>query len=82
MRLAISPITLDTEEGAVVCTEADVSLAISSSVAISIVPVDSLGQSYQHSTKAIVGDAEDADIATFLTTVDAALTGLLVAKGI
>ena len=69
MRIIVHPITVETESGPVVCTEAEVSVAVSSSVAMRLVPIDGAGTQYPDQAVGIVGDNQQADIATFLSTV-------------
>ncbi len=69
MRIIVHPITVETESGPVSCTEADVSVAVSSSVAMRLVPIDGAGIQYPDQAVGIVGDNQQADIATFLATV-------------
>ena len=78
MRLPILPIYIDGTE----CTEADVSLALSSSVAIRVVPVDAYGVEYPAAAVGVVGDPTQPDIAAFFAAVSAATTELLAARSI
>jgi hypothetical protein len=82
MRITVNPITVDTDSGPVVCTEAEVSVAVSSSVAMRLVPVDSSANLYPDQAQGIVGTGDDADIATFLATVAEASRVLAVGRGI
>lgn len=72
MRIQVHPIIVETEAGPVSCTEADVSVAVSSSVAMRLVPVDGAGNQYPEQAVGIVGDSSQADIATFLGSVASA----------
>lgn len=78
MRLSINPVVVED----VTCTEAEVSVAVSNSVAIRIVPVSPAGVEYQEAALGVVGDSDQADIAVFLTSVAAATSALLTARGI
>lgn len=78
MRLPISPITVDDT----VCTEAEVSAAISSSVAIRVVPVDADGVEHPNGALGVVGTADQPDVAAYLEAVTAATANLLTGRGI
>lgn len=77
MRIAITPITVDD----VLCSEAEVSVAVSSSVAMRAVPVDADGNEHPDATIGVVGDASAPDIAAFLAQVSEAAGQLLEARG-
>lgn len=77
MRIAITPVTVDD----VLCSEAEVSVAVSSSVALRAVPVDADGNEHPDGTIGVVGDVNQEDIATFLAQVSAAAGQLLEARG-
>lgn len=78
MRLQITPITVDEA----VCNEAEVSVAVSSSVAIRIVPVDGTGTEYPEAAVGIVGTSDQPDIAAFLTAVGNATQELMSERGV
>lgn len=82
MRITVNPIIVETESGPITCTEADVSVAVSSSVAMRLVPVDGAGNLYPDQAQGIVGTNDQADIATFLATVAEASRVLAVGRGI
>lgn len=73
MRLPISPITVDDT----VCTEAEVMLAFSDSIALRADPVGADGTVFQSHTISIVGGPESVDVATFIDTVKAAMVVLI-----
>lgn len=77
MRIAINPIMVDDVE----CSEAEVSVAVSSSVALRAVPVDADGNEHPDGTIGVVGDSSAPDIATFLSQVSEAVGQLLEARG-
>lgn len=78
MRIPISPVTVDGIE----CIEAEVSVAVSSSVAIRVVPVDAAGTEYPDAFLGVVGDTSQSDVAAFLSQVSEATQQLLEARGI
>lgn len=81
MRIQINPITVQTESGNVVCTEAEVSVAISNSVAIRVVPIDGSGTEYPGAFMGVVGTPEmDTAIADYLTSVNALTEALVNSK--
>lgn len=77
MRIEINPITVND----VLCSEVEVSVAVSSSVALRAVPVDTEGNEHPDGTIGVVGDASQEDVATFLAQVSAAAGQLLEARG-
>lgn len=81
MRLSINPIICQTEAGSMTCTEAEVSLAVSDTLAIRLVPVDADGTEYPDAASAIVGDSRDPEIAAFLEALTSALINLLSGRG-
>jgi hypothetical protein len=74
MRISIPPI--ETDRGTP-CTEANASVAISSSVAIRVVPVDPDGVEHPEVTQTIVGGPNVPDIAALMATVAAAVEAVL-----
>lgn len=78
MRLPITPISV----AGVSCSEAEVSVAVSSSVAIRIVPVDADNVEYLDAATGIVGTADQPDVAAFLAAVSDATSALITARGI
>jgi hypothetical protein len=74
--------TVDTEDGPVQCSEAEVSVAVSNSVAIRIVPVDGGGNEYPLSAIGVVGTSDQEDIAQFMSAVTSATIDLLEQRGI
>ena len=82
MRISISPITVTTDDGDVVCSEAEVSVAVSTSVAMRIVPIDPAGLEHSDAAVGIVGTNEQNDIAAFLDAVTAASAVLLTNRGV
>lgn len=52
--------TVETEEGVIECSEANASIAISSSIAVRLVPIDSNGNEYPEAASSLVGTL-DAD---------------------
>lgn len=78
MRLAMNPITIDGN----VCTEAEVSVAVSNTTAVRVVPVDDNGTEYPDAALGIVGGPDEPDVAAFLATVATAATTLLAARGL
>lgn len=78
MRIPILPISIDEK----ICEEAEVSVAVSSTLAMRIVPVDQDGTEHPETALGVVGGEEQEDIALFLSIVrDAAIT-LLGDRGI
>lgn len=75
------PISTITVEG-VPCNTANISVAVSSSTAIRVVPTDAAGNEYPDAAMGIVGDSSQADIATFMDAVAAAATVLVAGRGI
>lgn len=69
MRINTKPITVETESGPITCTEAEVSVAVSSSVAMRVVPIDGAGNEYADQAIGVVGDSNQPDIAIFLASV-------------
>ena len=83
MRIALThPIVVSTESGDVTCTESEVSVAVSNSVAMSVVPVGPDGTIYSGSTIGIVGTSEQEDFAVFLASVSSASSVLMATRGI
>lgn len=78
MRIAINPIMINDIE----CSEAEVSVAISSSVAIRVVPVDAGGIEYPDAFMGVVGTTAEEDILTFFNSVSNAVSTLLGGRGI
>jgi hypothetical protein len=82
MRIAINPITVTTDNGDVVCSEAEVSVAVSNSVAIRIVPVDDEGIEYPLAATGVVGATDQPDIAEFFDAVGTAVSVLVSGRGL
>lgn len=82
MRININPVNVETEGGVVVCSEADVSVAVSSSVAIRVVPVGPDGKEYPEGTMGVVGTQDQQDIVDFMASLAVSLDSLLEARGI
>lgn len=81
MRIQIKPTTVQTETGSAVCTEAEVSVALSNSVAIRVVPVDGSGTEHPEAFTGVVGTPEmDAAIADYVSSVTALTEALVNAK--
>lgn len=81
MRIAIKPVTVETEAGPVTCSEAELSVAVSNSVAMRLVPVDGSGNEYPADSLGIVGDSSAPDIARFLDAVKSASEVLVEGRG-
>lgn len=81
MRIAIKPVTVETEIGPVICSEAEVSVAVSNSVAMRLVPVDGSDNEYPAASLGIVGDSSASDIAQFLDAVKSASVVLVEGRG-
>lgn len=73
MRITISPVTIDGQ----VCTEAELSVAVSNSVAIRAVPVDGNNVEHPDGALACVGDESNPAIAAFMATVRDGAAALL-----
>lgn len=78
MRLPIQPLTVD----GITCTAAEVSVAVSNSTAIRVVPVDANGLEYPDGALGIVGTADQPDTAAFLDAVATATAALIAGRGI
>lgn len=78
MRIQIDPVTVDGN----VCSEAEVSVAVSSTVAMRVVPVDGDGTEYPEAAVGVVGGEESEDVAAFLSAVREAAVALLDGRGI
>jgi hypothetical protein len=74
MRISIP--LVETELGTP-CTEANVSIAISSSVAIRVVPVDADGVEHPEATQTIVGGPSSPDVRVIMNTVALAVEAVL-----
>lgn len=82
MRISLSnPIIVTTDGGNISCSEAEISVAVSNSVAVRIVPVDADGNEYLMSATGVVGTVEQEDIATFMDEVASAVTMLISNRG-
>lgn len=81
MRIAINPINVETDAGLVLCAEAEVSVAVSNTVAIRIVPVGPDGTEYSNNATGIVGGADQPDIETFLLELAASSLKLMQSRG-
>jgi NACalpha-BTF3-like transcription factor len=82
MKININTVNIETEDGNVACSEAEVSVAISNSVAMRIVPVDANGTEYPNNALGVVGDMSQEDIALFMAQVASAAADLMGARGI
>ena len=83
MRITLSnPITVSTDNGDVSCSEAEISVAVSNSVAVRIVPVDVDGNEYPDAATGVVGTGDQDDISTFMDEVSAAVTVLIANRGL
>lgn len=78
MRVSINPVTVD----GITCVGADVSIAISSSCAIRLVPVGPNGEEFADAAMGIIGADNEPDMATFMATVAQAVTTLATSRGI
>ena len=78
MRIPIGAVDID----GVVCSEAEVSVAVSDTVAMRVVPVDADGVEYPEAAVGVVGGEEQADVAVFLADVSAAVEALLAGRGV
>lgn len=78
MRISIEPVVIDD----IVCTEAEVSVAVSNSVAIRVVPVDAEGNEHPAAAMGVVGTQDQEDIVTFMADLTTAVDALLAARGI
>lgn len=77
MHIQIFPMDVD----GVLCCEAEVSVSISNSVAIRIVPIGANGEEQIDATLAIVGDHTDPEIDNFMASVRDLVQGLAESKG-
>lgn len=83
MLVDITPITVTLPDGTtVICQQANTSAAISSSLAMTVIPTDASGNEYPDAAIGLVGASDQADIATFLAAVTAATSTLLTGRGI
>lgn len=82
MKINIKPVVIETESGPVTCSEAVLSVAVSNSVAMRLVPVDGGGTEYPADSLGIVGDSSAPDIAQFLDAVLVASQSLVEARGL
>lgn len=78
MRVPITPIKVNDVE----CSEVEVNVAISNSVAIRAVPVDAEGNTHIAGTISVVGDDRYEDISTFMSSVAALVEDLLKTRGV
>lgn len=78
MRLTIQPITVD----GVTCAEAEVSVAVSNTTAISFAPVDASGTTHPDGALGIVGTPDTPDIGMFMDAIAAAVAQLAEGRGI
>lgn len=81
MLVDIRAITLSDEVGAPVCTKAKVMVAVSDSIAVQIIPVDSNGVEHPNESKGIVGNQSTVDLQNFYNEVEQAVINLISAKG-
>lgn len=82
MNININPVTVVTDAGPVLCTSANVSVAVSSSTAIRLVPVGPNGVEFPDAAMGIVGGETEADVAVFMVSVAAAVSTLAQGRGI
>jgi hypothetical protein len=78
MRIPFGPVTVEGQ----VCSEAVVSVAVSSTVAMRVVPVDAEGVEHPDAAVAVVGGDDVADVAAFLSAVRDAAIALLDGRGV
>jgi len=78
MRVSITPVTVDD----VTCSEAEVSIAISNSVAIRVVPVGPDGTTYDAAAVGIVGTEGQEDVDVFMSSVRSAASVLMASRGV
>ena len=78
MRVPFGPVTVDD----VVCSEAEVSVAVSSTVAMRVVPVDGDGIEHPDAALAVVGGDDVEDVTVFLAAVRDAAVVLLEGRGV
>jgi hypothetical protein len=69
--------TVETEEGVIECFEANASIAISSSIAIRLVPIDSNGQEYPESASSLVGTLDADNLQELASHIKIALEDLV-----
>jgi hypothetical protein len=78
MRIPFGPVTIEDQ----VCSEAEVSVAVSSTVAMRVVPVDAEGVEYPDGAVAVVGGDDVDDVAVFMAAVRDAAIALLDGRGV
>jgi hypothetical protein len=64
-----------------VCSQARVYCAVSDSVAIRVVPVDSDGVEHPEATQSVVGDSKDYAVGAFLDVVSGYVESLVSSRG-
>lgn len=77
MRVPFGPVTVDDQ----VCSEAEVSVAVSSTLAMRVVPVDADGIEHPDAVGVVGGDDVE-DVAVFLAAVRDAAVVLLEGRGV
>jgi len=82
MIVDIQPITVSNDTDSFVCSTARVTIAMSDSVAIQLIPIDSQGNEHPLFSKGIVGTSTSEDLSDFFTNVYAELIKLLDSKGL
>jgi len=82
MIIDIQPITVSSDTTSFVCSTARVSVAISDSIAIQLIPIDVDGVEHPLFSKGLVGEKTSDEFSEFFTDVKAALTQLLHLKGL
>lgn len=78
MRIPFGPVTVEDQ----VCSEAEVSVAVSSTVAMRVVPVDGEGVEHPDAAVSVVGGDDVADVAVFLSAVRDAAIALLEGRAV
>lgn len=78
VRVPIEPVTVDEQ----VCVEAEVSVAVSDTVAMRVVPVDGDGVEHPEAAVGVVGGPDVEDVAVFLAAVRDAAVTLLAGRGV
>ncbi len=82
MQIVVNPIIVPTESGDVSCTIAEVSVAVSNSTAIRLVPVGPDSTEYPDAALGIVGSYGEPDITAFMNAVQVAVTTLAHDRGL
>jgi len=69
--------TVETEEGVIECFEANASIAISSSIAVRLVPIDSNGDEYPEAASSLVGTLDSENFEEIANQIKLALEDLV-----